>query len=294
MIIEGAAAQCYAWADTPMSGFQNSFLGTESKTGKPVIVTEITIRTSFSAAQRDELYTMCKHKAPACENTGTLRSVQLDHVLYLDSKLWLVSQLIHGVSLPQAVQSLQVYDEATALLWFADIAQSVLALHRQGLLQGELKLSALRVADGPVQIASHFNLQRLAPESAQSSCDWAGAIAPEILLMESKEFSEATDVWNMGVVLHNLLVGEPPLNKGQVESKKIILKRRKECDGKVNIAEMGGWDRISSDTRELVVDMLLLNPEDRLSSEQVYNEVEHIIHRLPCMPGNGEHLQVRL
>ena len=43
-----------------------------------------------------------------------------------------------------------------------------------------------------------------------------------------------------------------------------------------------------------VVDMLKLNPKERLSADQVFNEIDHIIHRLPEMPGEGEHLDIKI
>lgn len=297
MISEGAARTLYSWQPPSFPGSHNSFFGEHSKTGQAVVVTEMTASTPFTTVQRDALYAMCRYKAPECANTGAVHCAQLDRVFLLGDKLWLVSELKRGCSLRDAVHQAENYDEATALFWFADIAQAVLSLHQAGLVQGELDLQALRVYDSEettsrVQVPC-FNLCKLEARPRESQA-WAGATAPELLLDEVPHPNEATDVWNMGVILHTLLVGEPPLNKDTEETKRIILKRREQDEGKVNIADFGGWGRIDAATQDLVVDMLRLSPEHRLTAQQVFNEIEHIIHRLPCSPGQGEALDVKI
>jgi len=98
----------------------------------------------------------------------------------------------------------------------------------------------------------------------------------------------------MGVILHTLLVGEPPMNADAKETKAIIKHRRENEDGNVHLADFGGWDRISKPVRELVVDMLKLDPKERLGAEQVYNEIDHIIHQSRAMPGKGDPLNIKI
>merc|ERR1712159_365592 len=98
-------------------------------------------------------------------------------------------------------------------------------LHKHGFVQGSLDIGGLRVHGmqdvstqktdssweaGKVQIPT-FNMSKLVKNSWNKPV-WAGATAPELLLGEESELTTATDVWNMGVILHMLLVGEPPLN----------------------------------------------------------------------------------
>ena len=70
--------------------------------------------------------------------------------------------------------------------------------------------------------------------------------------------------------------------------------RREQDEGKINMADFGGWDRVNPATQDLVLDMLRLTPTDRPTSEQVFNEIEHILHRQLCAPGKGEPLNVKI
>ncbi|MCL4130327.1 UNVERIFIED_CONTAM: hypothetical protein GTU68_023588, partial [Idotea baltica] len=89
-------------------------------------------------------------------------------------------------------------------------------------------------------------------------------IAPEFLMDEEGRFyNSKVDMWSLGVVLFVCLAGYAPFNgKTDVETriniKKAKFSMRKPC-----------WSEVSSEAKDLVTKLLVLDPKNRLSAEQV-------------------------
>eukprot|EP00658_Telonema_sp_P-2_P059372 TRINITY_DN4823_c0_g1_i10.p1 TRINITY_DN4823_c0_g1~~TRINITY_DN4823_c0_g1_i10.p1 ORF type:complete len:356 (-),score=90.72 TRINITY_DN4823_c0_g1_i10:150-1217(-) len=297
LIREADATREYTWDEsTPLPGHKNTFRGTKSNDPAcEVLVTKVVISTAFTQAQTIALAKMANFKPRVSDTTGARKTTQLDFALFHKDTLCLISRVNQGPTIPEAIAAAEEkYDEATALEWTADVAEGLEHLHKHGFVQACLDPRALRVTKvsdtcSAVQLPS-FNLSSLVNQPCDAP-DWAGALAPELLLGETCAPTAASDIWNLGVLLHILLVGEPPLNRDKEESKRIIQMRREEAEGKVNIADFGGWNRVQPETKALVVDMLHLVPEKRLTAEQVHNEIDFLIHRLPFGPGEAESLK---
>jgi serine/threonine protein kinase len=80
-------------------------------------------------------------------------------------------------------------------------------------------------------------------------------MAPEILL--KKSYGTSVDIWASGVLLHILMVGEPPYI---AESKKEIFELIKNKEVPFNKKL---WENISPACTEFVMSMLNKNPEKR-------------------------------
>merc|ERR1712166_883087 len=129
------------------------------------------------------------------------------------------------------------HDEECVAAMFYDVAQAIHDLHRHKLLQANLSFEGLlgehKALDGAkpdadktvisVQIPT-FGLNTLGgtkPQDVAKAVHHKGACAPEILLdaTNSVQPTEETDAWNLGVLLHVMLVGYPPLQEEEKEAK---------------------------------------------------------------------------
>jgi len=89
-------------------------------------------------------------------------------------------------------------------------------------------------------------------------------IAPEIINGENCS-SKTVDIWSLGVILYEFLVGVPPFNDDTVEK---IFKNIEEL--KIEWPEIGyGEDQLSPEAQDLILGLLQKNPEKRLTIEQV-------------------------
>lgn len=88
-----------------------------------------------------------------------------------------------------------------------------------------------------------------------------GYMSPELIL--TGHVCKGTDVFAAGVVLYILLCGRPPFNS---KSNREVLE--KTCKG---VYSMSGaeWDDISDEAKDLVRRMLVVNPEERIATEDI-------------------------
>jgi len=82
-------------------------------------------------------------------------------------------------------------------------------------------------------------------------------VAPEVLY---GKYDEKCDLWSAGVILYMLLRGNPPFNGA---SDMHILEAVKKGEFSM---EGGVWDDISEGAKDLVFNMLSLDPKDRISA----------------------------
>jgi serine/threonine-protein kinase len=87
-----------------------------------------------------------------------------------------------------------------------DIATGLAAIHGAGLLHGDLKPgNILRMPDGRLAVSDFGLARRLDATITTRAAGTPGYIAPEVAIGEPR--TTASDVWSLGVVLHELLLG---------------------------------------------------------------------------------------
>lgn len=103
-----------------------------------------------------------------------------------------------------------------------------------------------------------------------------GYLAPEVLeagMCEQNEcpgYSFEVDAWACGVVMYTLLVGTPPFwHHRQLNMIRMIMRGQYSMDGPA-------WNSVTSETKDLIKRLLVVNPLERLTVEQALDhEVFH-------------------
>ena len=90
-------------------------------------------------------------------------------------------------------------------------------------------------------------------------------IAPEVL---EKNYNEKCDMWSLGVIMYLLLVGKFPFTG---KSREEIFENIKENDYDKNI--LYDNKNISKEARELIFKLLITDPNERIDSSSVLNDV---------------------
>lgn len=114
----------------------------------------------------------------------------------------------------------------------------------------------------------------------KTPCGTAGYTAPEVItcnngnngkrvfknsISKNNHYSKAVDIWSLGCFLYTILCGFPPFyddDQHQLSSK--ILKGD-------YVFLKPWWDEISDDVKDLIMRMLDINPESRITIEEIYN-----------------------
>ncbi len=167
-----------------------------------------------------------------------LASIQNDFVTRLievgeiDGHHFLVMELFEGTNLKAWLQQHGPFVESSALRIVADVARGLADVHRQGIVHRDLKpdnilvqtisadqpeSQALLAGDQPCRVKiTDFGIARSIEQSQSMEVTRAGALLGTPIYMSPEQFkganeiSTATDVYSLGVILYELLVGAPP------------------------------------------------------------------------------------
>jgi len=201
----------------------------------------------------------------------------LDHMniirLYetFDDKLcvYLVLELCEGGELFDRIIDEECFTELAACVLMRQMFSAVLYLHNQGIMHRDLKpenfLFLNDSPEAPLKIIDFGLAKKFKTEGTNSLQTRAGTpyyVAPEV--MEGK-YSNHCDVWSLGVIMYVLLSGYPPF-AGDSDAE--ILRAVKK--GAFNFAS-DEWRGVSKEARELIVNMLKLNPGQRYTCDQALN-----------------------
>jgi len=180
--------------------------------------------------------------------------------------LYLVTELATGGELFDSIVARGFYSEKDAARVTAQMASACRYLHSKGIVHRDLKPENLLLSDKTntaiVKLAD-FGLSKITDASAvmQTACGTPGYVAPEILLGEG--YNQEVDEWSIGVILYILLVGFPPFwgDNNQVLFEKIMA-------GKYSFPSPY-WDKISNDAKDLVKHLLVVDPKQRYTTQQI-------------------------
>jgi len=192
--------------------------------------------------------------------------VKLYEVFETDDEYQLVMELVEGCDMFEAVKTCN-FEEEHAKRLMRQICEGVVHLHDQGIMHRDLKPENILLSDDceSIKIAD-FGLSRLLPEgispmSSASGCGTPGYLAPEVLNQES--YGVKIETWACGVMFYIMLAGYPPFPMDL--GSRAVAKVR---NGQFRFPSKY-WAGISDLAKDLIAKMIVVNPEERLSLDDV-------------------------
>lgn len=172
-------------------------------------------------------------------------------------------ELLNGPELFQYVYKNRLEEKEVKLL-FKDILRAVHFMHSKNIVHRDIKPENIMFTDGPTSDLklidfgySCINNSKKLMDDRYYTLEYA---APEIL--EGEKYSEACDVWSLGVVLYTMLCGRTPFRREQESfNDATITKRIKNAEIDRKSRE---WHKVSPDAREVIQSMLEVNPSHRI------------------------------
>jgi len=198
--------------------------------------------------------------------------VKLYDIYETKDHLYMVMEILKGGELFDSIVQRGTYSEKEAAALMRQIIGAVEYLHRRGIAHRDLKPENLIYEDDPernpralVKITD-FGLAKLLGHDEltglmKTACGTPGYVAPEIL--KGQEYTEAIDIWSLGVILFILLCGYPPFAD---EVSSVLYQKIRQG---VYSFSSPYWDDISAEAKELVSKMLTVNPLKRISVTKI-------------------------
>jgi calcium-dependent protein kinase len=208
--------------------------------------------------------------------------------------IYLVMELCAGGELFDRVISAGSFTEANAANVMQQIMRAIFYMHESGVVHRDLKPENFLFLDkGPIETnvlkIIDFGLSRRR-EPGQMLTTKVGTpyyVAPQVL---AGRYDHMCDIWSCGVIMFILLSGVPPFN-GNTDAE-ILAKVR----GGMWSFSSGKWDRISSDAKDLIRQMLKMSPQIRYDAEKALNhhwikDAAPAAPRVQLLPGIVENLR---
>lgn len=202
----------------------------------------------------------------ACDHPNIIKLYDM----YSNStKLYLIMELVNGGELFDRIVDKGSYTEQDAAQLISKICMAVKYLHSKDIVHRDLKPENLLYAsaddDAEIKLAD-FGLSAVAKgnDTLRTACGTPGYVAPEVL--RNKGYSKAVDMWSVGVITYILLCGFPPFyEENTAKLFETIMSASYDFPSPY-------WDDISEDAKNLIRRLLVVNPAERLTAEQVLQD----------------------
>ena len=152
-----------------------------------------------------------------------------------------------------------IMDEETCKFYVLEIALGLSYLHSHGIIYRDLKLeNVLLSATGHIKLCD-FGLSCLTDINRETVCGTMDYFSPEMI--NGIGYSNKIDVWNLGIILFEMITGNPPFS-----NRTLIRQFSNTLIGKINKYDN---NFMSTDVQNLLHEHLLKPEDERYDIDQV-------------------------
>ena len=159
------------------------------------------------------------------------------------------------------------FDETKASIITRQLLEALCYCHEQNIVHRDLKPDNVMIDtdnDDAIKLID-FGLAHHISQCNSTSDKIFGTpeyLAPEVI---KGYYNEKSDMWSIGVMLFVMLSGRPPFGGDEDCSDKEVLEKVQR--GEYELLEED-WEDISEEAKDLVVKLLELKPDDRISASE--------------------------
>lgn len=178
-----------------------------------------------------------------------------------DTNVYLILEYaLHG-ELYQLLKTHRRFDDITASNYTFQVASALQYLHSKGIIHRDVKPENILLAsDKSIKLSDFgWSVKTRTPDKRLTICGTLDYLPPE--MVESKEHDFSVDVWLLGVLCYELLVGRPPFEE---VDKNATYKRIAKVD--LHIPSF-----VEPDAADLIHQLLQKDPKKRMPLSEVQN-----------------------
>ncbi|KAI8139168.1 hypothetical protein BJV82DRAFT_673027 [Fennellomyces sp. T-0311] len=244
---------CYSIGETIGEGTYGKVkLGVHQITGKRVAIKKISKQHAPLMAREIHHHRQLRHP----------NIITLFEILSTESAIFIVSEYCPNGELFDLLTESGRFTEQRAQAFFRQLVDAIRYCHERNIVHRDLKLENILLdADQNAKICD-FGFARHADDKQllDTFCGSLAYSAPEVI-SQKRYTGPETDIWSLGIILYTLLAGELPFD----DDSEIVMRR------KIIALDYHLPSYFSSEARDLIENILKLDPKERLTMDQIVN-----------------------
>lgn len=177
---------------------------------------------------------------------------------YDESRVYLVLEYAPGGELYKKLQECKRFDEKTAATYIYKIGTALKYCHSKKVIHRDIKPENLLLGSKNELKIADFGWSVHAPSSRRTTmCGTLDYLAPEML--DNKKYDEKVDLWCLGVLCYEFLVGKPPFEATSATATYALIR---------SIALIFPT-YVSVEAKDFIYKLLRKNPAERMNIDNV-------------------------
>ena len=180
---------------------------------------------------------------------------------YDKTRVYLILEYALGGELFKKLRDAHHFDPKTATNYILQMCDAVLYLHSKHVIHRDIKPENILIgANGDLKIADFgWSIHSLSSSRRYTLCGTLDYLPPEMI--EGVQHDETVDIWSLGVLLYEFLVGAPPFETND---------QKKTCERIKNI-DIHFPEDLDEDAKDLLSQFLQRDAQKRIKLEDVKN-----------------------
>ncbi|KAG9394154.1 Protein kinase domain [Carpediemonas membranifera] len=229
-----------------------------TKTGERVAIKIISTKDANQHALR-----RIKTEISVLRMIGHPNVIQLKEVFASESRIFLVMELVSGGELLDRLALDRVFPVDVARKYMIQLLSAIDHCHKKGICHRDIKPENILLDEHGNAKVSDFGLSALYEQGFRATvlataCGSPHYVAPEVV-SRGKYDGRAADIWSMGVLLFVMLTGTVPFSAQNI----------KALFTKIKGGSFVIPDHVPADARSLIERLIVVNPADRATMEEV-------------------------